>query len=579
VSALLAGLPWLHTRFAVLAGGFGALVLWALVTDRSRPARARIRRALRFAALPVVSAAGWFAFFRIIYGTFNPAAPYGDTSGPGGTHLMYVPGGLAGLLFDEQFGLLAYAPVLAAAVAGLWAGGTTRLRSAMWAAVAVAAAYLAAAATYWMWFAGVPATPARFATAVLPVFALPLAVAWRRAGTAGRSVMLVLLAVSGAITALVVTADRAGLAWNPRDAEARWLEWLGPVVNLARGWPSFFWRLNPGHPTSEWPFAVHVLVWAAVFAGGWLAMARLGRRRAWAAGAWRLAAAWWLALGVMAAVQTGWWLTAAHGLDPAPSQMAVLDAMRSDRPVWRIGAWSVRRVRSAAGLVTIQTRDPGRTDGPPPWMSLSDVPPGVYDVRIPGSATPGEARLTVGRAPRPLRTFPIGSASSQAFAVTLPAGAAALVMTAAGESGHEPPGSVELVPVALRPGAGPLARSAAPFGGTDAFFEDDHVFVEDTGFWVRGGQTAAVTFAAGGGQTAVALTLRNGGAPNDVTLTGDGVNQRLAMQAGEERSVSLPVRGPGGVCAVRIESAGGFRPSAVSASRDSRYLGVWVGVR
>ena len=66
-----------------------------------------------------------------------------------------------------------------------------------------AALYLVAVATYWMWYAGVPATPARFAAAILPVFAVPLARLWSAAGASGRAALATMLAVSLAITAVV----------------------------------------------------------------------------------------------------------------------------------------------------------------------------------------------------------------------------------------------------------------------------------------------------------------------------------------------------------------------------------------
>ena len=105
----LAMLPWLHTRFAVVAGGFGIAVVWLLLAETARRRAARARRALAFLALPTISAAAWFAYFRIIYGTFNPSAPYGPRPE---ASWVNIPGGFAGLLFDAQFGLLLHAPVL-----------------------------------------------------------------------------------------------------------------------------------------------------------------------------------------------------------------------------------------------------------------------------------------------------------------------------------------------------------------------------------------------------------------------------------------------------------------------------------
>ena len=102
--AALALLPWLHTRFAVLAGGIGALVLLRMSRCRTPPAKA-----FAFLAVPAVSFIGWIAYFIAIYGTPDPSAPYGARRR---WRSQFVPDGLAGLLFDQRFGLLAYAPVL-----------------------------------------------------------------------------------------------------------------------------------------------------------------------------------------------------------------------------------------------------------------------------------------------------------------------------------------------------------------------------------------------------------------------------------------------------------------------------------
>ncbi len=102
----------------MLAAGLGVL---AGVDDPHRAPAGRLgdrcRRLLAFSIVPVVSAAAWFGFFQIVYGTPNPIFPYGEDRG---TRLAYVPGGLLGLFFDAQFGLLAYSPVLAAGLIGLF---------------------------------------------------------------------------------------------------------------------------------------------------------------------------------------------------------------------------------------------------------------------------------------------------------------------------------------------------------------------------------------------------------------------------------------------------------------------------
>ena len=581
VSALVGALPWLHTRFAVLAGVVGLLVLWRLVTDESRPLGARRARVATFLALPLVSAAGWFTFFEVIYGTPNPTAPYGADPG---TRLAYVPGGLVALLFDEQFGLITYAPVLCVAAIGFWRAADRQLGRTRLESLAIVVPYLVAVTTYWMWWAGRPAPPARFAAAILPALAPGLAIAWHRAGAGVRRGLLALLALSIAITVVVVGIDRGGLAWNDRDAEARWLDWLGPVVNLPRGWPSFFWKLNPDKLTSELPFALHVGLWLAIFLAAWIVVQAIGRRRSWTGGTWRLGLALGLLAGVMTATQVGWWLNGVNGLDPARSQIALLSRGAS---AWSVAALGIRRVARPLDVgLTIRSEEPGRTDAPAPWLTLSSVPPGQYALHVTTSRPrPGQLLVTVGEASRPLRTFDVQPVNRQTFEMSLPAGA--LGLTVAQDAALSAIGGrVDLEPTHLL-GAAPLARSSMAYESADVFFVDDNVFVESAGFWVRGEQTANVVVAPpairGGRGTPGAgfqMVLRNGAAQNVVTVdTGNHPPSTLRLAPSEERAVDLSQGVSSDAVRVQIRSASGFRPSDASQSADTRYLGVWVALR
>ena len=90
------------------------MIVWQLGREKA-PVPRRATRLAAFALVPAVSAAAWFAYFRLIYGTFNPAAPYGANAGAD-TSPAFIPGAMAGILFDQQFGLLVYSPVFFAAV-------------------------------------------------------------------------------------------------------------------------------------------------------------------------------------------------------------------------------------------------------------------------------------------------------------------------------------------------------------------------------------------------------------------------------------------------------------------------------
>jgi hypothetical protein len=189
----------------------------------------------------------------------------------------------------------------------------------------------------------------------------------------------------------------------------------------------------------------------------------------------------------------------------------------------------------------------------------------------------GELSMKIGRAPRPWRTLTVLPLSRQAFVASLPASVSALTIepdSALKEAG----GSVELVPLAIRKGASANALTVVRYGSTDVFFLDDAAFVEEEGFWVRGGRTAEIVLSAGAGRASIPLVLGNGASPNHVRLDADGAVQTLTLQPDERREVTLPVATGDGVVRLRVSSEAGFRPSEAPTG-DQRYLGVRVEVR
>src|SRR4051812_26336795 len=171
--AALALLPWIHTRFALLAGSLGALVLLRLGTTRNAAGKA-----VAFLSLPALSAICWIGFFIRVYGTPDPSFPFGNEEGS----VSFIPGGLAGLLFDQRFGLLAYAPVLACAFIGLarMVRHPSQRRIGL-ELLFVLVPYLLVVTHFAMWWGGTSA-PARFFVPMLPMLAIPIAVAWTAIG-------------------------------------------------------------------------------------------------------------------------------------------------------------------------------------------------------------------------------------------------------------------------------------------------------------------------------------------------------------------------------------------------------------
>lgn len=426
ISGLLAALPFLHTRFVVLSAAFGLALVWQLWRDDRKSAADRRRAVASFLALPVLGALGWFSYFQLIYGTPNPVIAYGTGAE---TASAYIPGGMAGLLFDQQFGLFIYAPVLALAIAGWWRPRRGAVAPSLAPLALIAVVYVAVVSMYWMWWAGVPATPARLMTSVLPLLAAPVAVTWTRMGVAFRSAAATMLAASALVSIHVLAVDNGAMAWNVRGGHASWLVGLNAVADLPEAWPSFFRRLVPGDVTSEWPFAVHIVLWVATFGGLAVALSALARARPASDDVQVARGAWWLPIGLMVAAQAGWWFGGSEGMSPAGSQMAAWRRVAADdASLWTVGPARVRRlsIGDASLRVTVPRTDSGGAAAVE-WAALTNVPAGRYDVHL-SARRPTGGTLTVhtGNRAAPVAVIQFERLSEQTVALELDHGVPSL---------------------------------------------------------------------------------------------------------------------------------------------------------
>jgi len=234
VGIALAVLPWLHQRFALLAGGLGLAIVLRLLSYGSR-------RIVLFLAVPVVSALLWFGFFWWVWGSPSPTAPWGNgiTS-----RVEWIPNGVRGLLFDPQAGLLIPAPVYAVALAGWLRLLCAKPRLAVEMAL-IGAVLTASVASYEAWWGGQGA-PARYLVAALPLFVGPAAWlasrgrAWRQLGAYAAVVSVLLL------TAKIFAAGGA-FTFNPETGNNPLFGWMAP-----RGAPlSFVHRWQPWHQADD----------------------------------------------------------------------------------------------------------------------------------------------------------------------------------------------------------------------------------------------------------------------------------------------------------------------------------------
>jgi hypothetical protein len=572
LSASLAALPFLHTRFVVLAAGLGLAVVALLWRTAEKSGKGH--RVATFLAVPAVGALLWFGYFDVIYGTPNPVIPYGSGNE---NRLAYAPGGVAGLLFDQQFGLFASCPVLMLAFVG-WAqrGGEGSGRR-LWPLALVAVTYLAVVSTYWMWWAGVPGTPARLATSVLPLMAAPVAVVWSGGHRTRRTIAASLLAVSLAMSVMMLGTRSGDLAWSDRNGHAAWLVALGSVADLPRAWPSFFWRLVGGDVSSQWPFAWHVVLWIACFAGV-LVVVRASARLGTSAMDRQVAIAGWaLPVALMIAAQAAWWLNDVSGVRPASSQLAWLREVAAGARGVQLTPGGVSRLDAGAAPVRItvpRTDLPG--DAAASWAALTGVPAGHYDLRltVPRPAG-GVLAIRTGVGGEPLRELRLPRQSVHTVPIDLPVGVADLRLVpddtlAAAE------GELVLMPRTLVPGHYVGAHSRIHLGETDVYVLGDTAFVEGRALWVRGAQTAQLVLVpTDGSERQVALRLSNGPHENPVVVTIAGQSRRLDLVPSAVTVVTVTLA-PGAPLAVSVTSPSGFRPSDDGQSLDGRYLGVRV---
>lgn len=300
--AALALLPWLHSRFALIAAALGLILMVRL----SAPGRIA-----RFLAVPMVAGAAWFAFFWVIWGSPSPAAPYGaDTS----TSASYILRGLIGLAFDQQFGVLTTAPVYVMAIAGgvVLARQRPRLAAEL---LLVVVPYAMAVASYAMWWAG-SAAPARFLVAVLPIAVLPIALVGRNVIT------ILLLVVSVGVTIPRGVAEGGRFIVNNRGGVDGTIEWLARSVDLSLALPSV--HRDGGAAALRDGMLWIVVVGAAVLLAAWIVRTRtaVARYAAVAGGA------------LFAAIVAATIVWSLHGQPVITPDRSKLAAFAAYRPAW-----------------------------------------------------------------------------------------------------------------------------------------------------------------------------------------------------------------------------------------------------
>ena len=241
-------LPWFHARGLITAAALTAFLLWRL---RGKPAKAAAVALL--CLLPAMALPLWNW---AIYGDFNPIAEMGadqDVS----LGLGNILRGIGGLLFDQEFGLLLYNPVVVFALVGLYFLWKKNREAAVW-TVLIIGSSIGPGMLYAMWWGG-GSPPARYAAAAFSLAALPLA-AFIANGRGKRWLRPVVILASLSAILAVFLMVRSDLLVNHRDGASLLLTAVsaGPI-DAVEWWPSF---IEGG--IRAWPLAALLTAAAAV---------------------------------------------------------------------------------------------------------------------------------------------------------------------------------------------------------------------------------------------------------------------------------------------------------------------------
>jgi hypothetical protein len=526
----------------------------------------------------------WFAFFYWIWGTPWPQAPYGTLVQ---TNLLNLTFGGPGLIFDQEYGFVPYAPVFALAATGLWqmwrTGGNDR-RTAL-ESILVFLALLAVVGAFRIWWGGT-ASPGRPVTSGLWLLALPIAVAVRvaPADSARRAAHHLLLWLSIGISAVMLYAEGGFLIANGRDGTSSLLEYLSPR------WPA--WSAAPS-------FIYHEPLTALIDTVAWLLLAAaagvvLSRIKTTRVGIASLAA---LCVGFIA-VSAGAALVPHLPATPAWPGIDVRARARTpllddfDRVARPVGvAYDPLRLISAADVTTqsaLEVRPGTRAESQPIRVLHNgrvSLPTGNYrlDIDWIGARQGEKVGLQIGRTGEAWRTWDVeprpGEHWSTEFHLPFDAGFVGLRGTPELERTI---GRIAFVPLSVidrgRRPRYPEVLGASSTPGADYFYLDENALPEAKGFWIRGARTTRVMIQREHATGPLTLRLNSGLIPNRLRVSMPGWSDSVTLDPKFPGVIAVPVPDR---TLVTLEFAADheFVPRELDpASTDPRTLGIWVEV-
>jgi hypothetical protein len=604
VGIAIASLPWLSTKYAPMSAALFLVVALRLVPIRgltpSVHGHGGIRgqvptvygwaKLIAVGAIYAVSLVGWFAFFYEIWGKPLPMAPYGSMVQTTPMNLRF---GAPGLLFDQEYGLLAYAPVYVLSFTGLfqmWRSGGELRRQAIEITL-IFIALLATVGAFAIWWGGTSA-PARPIASGLPLLMLPIAMAFRSApvGSPRRAAHHLLLWIGIGIALTLAISENGLLLNNGRDGSSALLGYWSPRWDLWSLAPTF---VAPGWTLPAWLHAAWWLIVAA--AAAWM----LSRARSTRAGVSAVIALGTLGAALVIIAITMPWLP---GGPPIPqidlgarSRLVALDGFDARaRPASVI--YDPLHKSAATDVLpelVLGVKPMQRTDRQPIRVIHNgrfSLPAGTYTIAVRFGDLAFDRgyplSLQIGRNGPPIQTWQLQPKAGETWQTTLwlPLDASFVGLRGPAELEREIQ-SITITPSAIvnagdRPLV-PVVLAAANYQGASLFFHDEQMYPEAQGFWTMGHHASHVTVAVPPDHASTPVTLRvhPGAKPNVATISTFGWRQRVDLVPGQAVDVELPVF-PSGVVPLTIDVESGFYPKETDpSSTDRRFLGIWVEVK
>jgi hypothetical protein len=533
-------LPWLHTRFAPVAGILAVLVAFRLIGTPG--GWRRWSPPLLGLGLPiVVSVAAWFLFFANMYGTFDPMAAY-----DGRTPLQpeRVVSGLLGLVADQEFGLIPNGPVHL-----LWIGGALALsrhhKRLLVELACVAVPYALAVAAFPGWFGG--STPARYLAPLVFPLAVMAAPLWSRQDDFGRCLSVALLMVSVLIACAFGFGAGGMLAYNAGQGRSALLDWVAPTVNLPGGFPSYFRAIpadGPARGSLSQELVLPADIWAIVSIAIWYFSRWIHDRCAPDTISRPALAAASLVAVLSAGVASTWAIAKVPHVIATRAQLRLI--AREDPRATRLGVqlYPFRVMSSADALQRLEVST-SPLDAPTTgaMLTLSEVPPGDYRLRLRFVAEPrGEISLLVGGGGGPLARWQVSADDTYSFRIPIQASTVTIVGDAAAAAAVR---SVALIPIrhiATPWAAVTRARVAARYGHAVVYAIDNRIIIEPDGFWVLGGRQPDVVITTDGSRSGLTFQVSNVAIRNRVRVSMGEWSATRELAPDERWFVTVPLR-------------------------------------